>query len=346
MNSLRFTLHLFVFIFFISACKSDKHHFVEPAFYYWKTSFKLNQSETQALQSLNAKHLYIRFFDVDWDEARKKPVPVSPTTFNQSIPAAVAVIPVVFITNKTLLKVDSAGVEELAFNIMHFVQKQCELQTIQPAEIQIDCDWTKQTMFRYFQLLRKIKQHPFLRAKKLSATIRMHQVKYQEITGIPPVDKGLLMCYNMGDLKKYGDHNSILDLQAIEDFLARLNHYPLKLDVALPLFSWSVLFRNELFAGLMRGFKNADFRNKKYFEKHGERLYKVLYDVNLNGYSLKKGEVVRDENYAANDVIDAAQFCSRRLNSDSVRVILFHLDSSILKNYHTNELEKIYHSFR
>jgi hypothetical protein len=37
-----------------------------------------------------------------------------------------------------------------------------------------------------------------LSKKKLSATIRLHQVKYFKKTKIPNVDSGVLMYYNMG----------------------------------------------------------------------------------------------------------------------------------------------------
>ncbi|MCO4293612.1 hypothetical protein NF867_12120 [Solitalea sp. MAHUQ-68] len=346
MNPLHLTCYCLFLVVTFGSCKREKHHQVESAFYYWKTSFKLNEKEQQELKALNVNHLYLRFLDVDWDVNRKSARPVCPMIFNQQFPATLKPIPVVFITNKTLLQVDRLAVNELADNIMHFVRRQCELQKINPAEIQIDCDWTKQSMVRYFLLLRRVKEHEYLKGKMLSATIRMHQIKYRTSKGVPPVDKGLLMCYNMGDLRKYGDHNSILDQHTIEDYLANLSSYPLKLDVALPLFSWSVLFRNQLYAGLLRDLKPSDFQNEKVFEKQGKRCYQVLNNVNLNGYLLKKGEVLRDESYSARDIIQAAKYCSTNLSTDSVRVILFHLDSSILNNYHTNELEKIYHSFR
>lgn len=282
---------------------------------------------------------------MDWDDVQKAARPISPMKFKDTVSRSINAIPVVYITNKTILNADSLTIKELAGNIIHFVKKQCELQQIHPAEVQIDCDWSGNSRDRYFLLLTELKKHSFMKSKELSATIRMHQIKYQTQTGIPPVDKGLLMCYNMGDLRRYGDHNSIIDQRSIESYLQPLSKYPIKLDIAFPLFSWSVLFRNELYAGLLGKLSSTDLDNKNYFEKQGKTLYKVLNDVNLKGYSFKKGEVIRDESYTISDVLNAAEFCSSRIQNDNIHVVLFHLDSSILNNYQTNEIEKVYSSF-
>ncbi len=65
-----------------------------------------------------------------------------------------------------------------------------EAGTPPPREIQIDCDWTERTRNAYFQLLTALKREPFLQGKILSATIRLHQVKYVQRSGIPPADRG------------------------------------------------------------------------------------------------------------------------------------------------------------
>lgn len=338
-------LLLFLCILIISSCKDHPNRTVQRGFYFWKTSFVLDEKEKQAITGLKVKDLYLRFLDVDWNDGRKMAQPVSPMVFKDTIAKSVNAIPVVFITNRTIINSDTVSLKELASNVLYFVRRQCELQKISPKEIQIDCDWSGKSKAKYFYFLKALKKSEFLKNKVLSATIRMHQIKYEQQTGIPPVDKGLLMCYNMGDLRKYGDHNSIIDQRSVESYLGRLSKYPLKLDVAFPLFSWSVLFRNELYAGLLGKVTTTDLQNKNYFEKQGKSLYKVLNDVNLKGYSFKKGEVIRDESYVAKDILKAAEFCSSRIQNDNIHVILFHLDSSILNNYQTNEIEKIYSSF-
>ena len=45
----------------------------------------------------------------------------------------------------------------------------------------------------------------------MSATIRLHQVKYRADTGVPPVDRGMLMAYNLLPPDQAGERSSILD---------------------------------------------------------------------------------------------------------------------------------------
>ena len=78
----------------------------------------------------------------------------------------------------------------------------------------------------------------------LSATIRLHQVKYYKQAGIPPVDRGMLMFYNMGKLNALTAENSIYNSNDAAGYIETVDDYPLKLDLALPAFSWAVHFRN------------------------------------------------------------------------------------------------------
>ncbi len=45
----------------------------------------------------------------------------------------------------------------------------------------------------------------------LSSTIRLHQIKYRERTGVPPVERGMLMFYNMGQFSADPEARAIFD---------------------------------------------------------------------------------------------------------------------------------------
>ena len=64
-------------------------------------------------------------------------------------------------------------------------------------EIQIDCDWTASTQEAYFEFLHYLKEKAKDKQIQLSATIRLHQLSMTP----PPVDRGILMMYNTGDVK-------------------------------------------------------------------------------------------------------------------------------------------------
>ena len=98
-------------------------------------------------------------------------------------------------------------------------------------EIQIDCDYTINSLPTYYQFLKEVKE---AWGQQLSTTIRLHQLSMKA----PPVDYGVLMLYNTGDPRKWTERNPILDIRDVSPFLKHLDDYPLPLAAAYPVFSW------------------------------------------------------------------------------------------------------------
>jgi hypothetical protein len=316
---------------------------VDRAFYHWKSAVRLTDYEVKVLDSLQVNTLYLKLFDVDWDDATKQPVPVAKlVTTNKGELANYKIIPTVFITNECLQRIDSSQVYPLAIKIYELIKSICSLNQIDSLfEIQMDCDWTSSTRQKYFSLLQHIKlQTPGI---LLSATIRLHQVKFISKTGIPPIDKGLLMCYNMGNLKNPAATNSIIEPAELKKYIANLPGYPLQLDIALPLFEWKVLFRNNMYRGLIQQLPGTVF-NSSFCRQVSNRI-EILKDTLLGGYDLKKGDLLRIEQSELDDLVSVANSINSRLKNSSLRVALYHLDSVTLSKYNTHELESIYRSF-
>lgn len=325
------------------SCKENREpRQITPSFYYWKSSLNLTNFEKQKLDSLKVKTIYLKFFDVDWDEVSKQPLPIAKlkATGKDQL-KGFSIIPTVFITNECIQKIDSSQIKQLSENIysLIFEIKQTNGFDNIP-EIQIDCDWTAATKERYFQLLKTLKVKS--QKLKLSATIRLHQIKFLTKTGIPPVDRGLLMCYNMGNLKDPATKNSIVETEELKKYIGNLSSYPLPLDVAFPLFDWKVLYRNNVYAGLIEGLPDAAF-SSSFCTRTGNR-YLVLKDSLLQGYELHKGDMIRDEQSDIKEVLSASSEISKHLKNTPLRVSLYHLDSVILSKYSTHELESIYSS--
>lgn len=345
----------------IFSCKEKREsHLTTPAFYHWKSTLSLTSFEKQKLDSLKVKTIYLKFFDVDWDEAYKTPVPVAklqaaniPADPLGKLSGSIQVIPTVFITNECIQKLDSADAETLALQIWELIkvtrntnQWLSRNSFADTSEIQIDCDWTASTKNKYFRLLTVLKEHvnkdDGYHKYRLSCTIRLHQIKFVSKTGIPPVDRGLLMCYNMGNLKDPATRNSILETEELKKYIGNLSAYPLPLDVAFPLFDWKVLYRNNVYTGLIKGLPETAF-SSSFCSKNGNR-YQVLKDTLLQGYDLRKGDMIRDEQSDIKDVLAASNEVGRHLKNTPLRVSLYHLDSVILSKYSTHELESIYNS--
>ena len=316
---------------------------VERAFYHWKSAVRLTPYEQQALNSLQVNTIYVKFFDVDWDNTIRQPVPVAKlaTTGNEQL-NNYRVIPTIFITNNCILEIDSLQVISLSEKIVGLVKDICNLAHINHiSEIQIDCDWTSSTKDKYFLILQNIKR--LMPGKNLSATIRLHQVKYVSKSGIPPIDRGLLMCYNMGNLKNPATNNSIIETAELKKYIDQLAAYPLNLDVAFPLFEWRVLFRNNVFAGLVASIDQQQL--KPSFTKQSGNRVEILKDTLLNGYKLQKGDILRMEQSNIKEVLSAASEINKHLKNHNLRVALYHLDSVTLSKYNTHEMESIYNSF-
>jgi len=92
------------------------------AFYYWRTTFDLTPTERRVLEDCDVKHLYIRYFDVKIDPASGMIVPEAPVRFRSLPPKGIRVTPVVFITNRVMLRRET-NVDTLAVNIAAYIRR-------------------------------------------------------------------------------------------------------------------------------------------------------------------------------------------------------------------------------
>ncbi len=326
----------------ILSCKQNSRQ-IERAVYYWKSQFNPGKYEKGRLDSLQVQTWYIKFFDIAWSSAASQALPVAKLfTRDTAYLRDRKVIPAVFITNEVFYHLDSSGVKTLAKNTSALVQKYMDLYRISHVpEVQMDCDWTASTRAKYFYFLKEIKAQ--LTAPVLSATIRLHQVKYTTSSGVPPVDRGLLMCYNMGNLQKEETANSIIDPEEFNKYQSSIKSYPLLLDVGLPLFDWYVLFRDRHYAGLLAAVPSEILHT---FQKNGKHVYEVLRDTLVNGRSLKAGDILRYESSTPESVSEMMIQLNKKLATKNLRVALYHCDSIILSKYNLHDLENFYSGLR
>ena len=148
------------------------------------------------------------------------------------------------------------------------------------------------------------------------------------------------MCYNMGNLKDPATKNSILETTELKKYIGNLSSYPLPLDIALPLFDWKVLYRNNFYKGLIQNLPDEAF--SKSFSKKNDNNYQVLKDTLLQGYDLRKGDIIRNEQSDISEILAASKLINNQLKNTRLRVSLYHLDSLILSKYTNHELESIY----
>ncbi len=313
----------------LAAC-SAKTEKINTAFYFWRTTFSLTETEQQYLKDLEVKKLYIRYFDVGLQN--NETVPVAPVVFNQK-PTGYNVVPVVYIKNEVFLQNDST--DSLAVKVYNYIQQINKSADVTVNEIQFDCDWSLKSKQNYFQFIDQFKKlHP-----NLSATIRLHQIKYPEKTGIPSVKTGVLMYYNMGVINS-GEDNSIYSQKTAKNYINSLQNYNLPLNIALPVFSWGVHVRSNQVTNLIGGLRVNDLTGDQ-FEKISENRFKVVKDVVFKGRYLAKDDEIKIEAVSANQLKEMMHDIKKNSKHKPNEIIFYDLNENNLKAYEKEDFKTI-----
>lgn len=295
---------------------------IPVSFYFWRTNFQLSSVEQTYLKEFNVKKLYIRYFDVALKDSLA--IPVAPVVFINN-PVGYEIIPVVYIKNEVFLK--KTDTYDLAQNIYHYIQQINTSADINVNEIQFDCDWSLQSKDNYFTFIENFKKHH----KNLSVTIRLHQVKYPDKTGVPNVKNGVLMYYNMGVIS--ADHqNSIYEQAIAHRYIKALPQYPMHLDIALPIFSWGVHIRDNQVTNLIGGMRVTDMSNE-HFKKIGGNRFQVLNDFMYKGRYLAKNDIIKLEEPSANQLKEMIVDLKKNIKNKPNEIIFYDLNENNLKAY-------------
>jgi len=321
---------IILFVGLFSAC-SDKSEKGAPnvAFYYWKTIFKLTENEKEVLSENNVGKIYIRYFDIGLKG--KEAIPVSSIRFSEK-PDPYKVVPVVYIKNEVMLE-PTVDLQQLAEKVNTYIGKVNAKNSIAWDEIQVDCDWTLQSKDRYLKFVEHLKS---VSAKRLSATIRLHQVKYYGKTGIPNVDKGVLMYYNMGSIAP-DNRNSIYDREVAQSYIKSLKKFPLALDVALPVYCWGIHFRDDGVINVISKIDVAALKNDPHFRKTDEITFQVVESVIRGGNYFKEGDQLKMESILKDDLKNMADDLRDNLANRPNEIIFYDLDDFNMTSYNSDQ---------
>jgi hypothetical protein len=339
MRKARLSTYFISFFCVVASCRSKPAPAI--SFYYWKTRYELNQYENKALAENDVQSLYLRYFDVDIDPGTGATKPVSAITFISPVDQK-AIIPVVYIRNRVFEKADSNTIDGLGKNIHQLITEINKMNKIVVSEVQFDCDWTERTKDAFFLFLRSYKK---LSGQVLSATIRLHQVKYSRRTGIPPVDQGVLMFYNMGTISA-SDANSIYEEKNALKYVSSLNQYPLRLDIALPIFSWGIGARNGKVHYLLNKMYVNDFEKDSNFVKISAGRFRAKSSFFKKGYYVMENDEIKIENIGAKDLIGMTNRLTKNTSQPVKKIIFYDLDSSNMINYESNIFQTVSQGFR
>jgi hypothetical protein len=300
------------------------------------------------LDRLRVDRLYVRLFDLDatGTPIAALPLPLTRDAADGLTAGGREIVPVVYVAPDTLRGRGEGAAGELGVRTVREALGRCHAAGIEPREIQMDYDWTVGTRVAYFSFLAGARRE--LEADRaravgegrrsgralLSATIRPHQVKDRKSAGVPPVDRGMLMAYNLSPPADPEVRNSILDFSVLEPYLPTLPDYPLGLDVALPCYAWVVHFENRRVLGLIPYAEAASsLVDGRAFRRDGEGLYTATMRAYVGGRSVEPGDVLRVERTDPALVLAAARALARRLPRGAGTVAFFSLDAAGIPAY-------------
>ena len=293
--------------------------------YYWRGVYDLDNKEQEFLKQNNIRKMYMRFFDVEECDyyATEKYAPMYTLELRSKLPDSVEIIPTVFITTSAI-----KNYEDYYQHLARRIYAMCDSYDITPKEIQFDCDWTTSTRESFFAFLKDVRTEleQYFPGIRLSSTIRLHQLSQTP----PPVDEGVLMCYNTGDFKDFNTKNSILDIKDVKPYLKYLKSYDLPLSLALPTYDWIVEFDSDK--------KFSYLNNWVYFPadtvRVGENLWRYNnYDGNCH--------YMRHETVSAKTILETKDLVQKAYGK-KMNIILYHLNSTQLKKYTNDEIEDFY----
>lgn len=374
---------VFILLFVVlSSGSCENEHEVIRSFCYWKTDLYFQKEEDSLINKLDVKHLYVRFFDVDYSPYSKEPLPVATIhdiSLNKSNPE---ITPSIFITNEVVLKSDKKQLDSLAVRMAkrigqigqkmneskaesitseivypkdYYKQenfkrlnydsvKSIELSKLKVdfKEILIDCDWTEKSQKNYFYLLEQIKNQ--LPSAKITATIRLWQYKYATKAGIPPVDKGLLMCYNITKPEDFKTKNSIGTSEELAQYITH-SDYKLKLDIALPLYSWAVAFRRNQFKGILSDYDKL-LNDSVKVKKVSDTKYILQDDILIGQTYLRNGDEIRVEKISKEELDKMISIIKNKIQIDNqTKVTFFSFDKKYINDYGTENISSYYANF-
>jgi hypothetical protein len=289
------------------------------------------------------------------------------------------ITPVIFITNDVLEFTEASGIKELAgkiaslyksmrkrfaeqysdriyWNMVYMDDYQnengCRLKTDsmkkvwekENTQLLIDCDWSVSTKDKYFEMLSEM--DTLLPNTEIQSSLRLWQYRDHDLAGIPPVKRCLLMCYSTGDPTNADEKNAIVDLESIKTYINH-SHYPLKLDIALPVYSWATLFRNSKFKGILSPMTLDELKeNSELCKQTDSTIFTVICDTVIGDTYFRYGDELRFQGVNADELLQIASWVHSKVKSGKGdKISLFCYDTLYFNQIGDENIKKVYSIF-
>ena len=306
-NAVRMILAGMATLMVVWACSPRERGEQVRSVYYWSTVFQLDSAQQEFVQRQRVNRIYLRYFDVVVN-ADGRVMPNATVRFLSEQPKGMEIVPTIYFMNECMTR-DVAALDSLLLGRVMQMSETNDITGVR--EIQIDCEWTMRTRKDYYDFLKRLVDRAKEKGVKISTTIRLHQLTQP----VPPVERGVLMMYNTGDVKQWEGTNPILDMKDAGPYMRHLKKYDLPLSTAYPVFAWQVLFRDGRYVGIM----------------HSDDELPVL-----------KGDTVVERRVELPVLLEAKGAVGRERPDANDEVILFDLSSKTINRINKYHYEKVF----
>lgn len=309
------------------ACSPTPTAIRQRGVYYWKTNWEITPYLRNYLRESGVKRTFVKFADIARNPTSGEVEPYALLRARDTSGVAeMAIVPCFFITNNVFTNTDegtTAWLVERLLETLESVGGQFGKTPADWPEIQVDCDWTGSTRKAYFTFLKQLNRR--LPTADLNVTIRLHQYHDPNQTGVPPAERGTLMCYNSGDIDAETTKNSIFDPQDIAPY-AQAPAYPLPLDLALPAFSWALIYRSGILWRIVPEPNPVLLADTTAFMPD-EAMLHVVRPVFFGGHYLAPNDRVRVETITPELLRQNRALLESFHLAPDATILLYHLDS-------------------
>lgn len=329
---------LLVMLFLGISCTNKEP---EIAFYHWKSNYKTDSLSTQLCHDLAVKQLFVHVFDVDWSNEISAPELKSRLNKLTPFPDNIEIVPVVYLTRRAVLNSDPG---QLVPAIVDESEKILGISKIKWKSFHWDCDWNDATRKGFFSILETAKQ--IMPGTEQVSTIRLSQVKYPSKSGVPPVNRVVLMFYNVGEFRQLSELNSILNYSSAEPYLKSISAYPLPMDLALPAFQWGIHYRLGEVQGIVSETELPELCADSSWKIMGDTLFQAKSGFFKSGRYFKAGDMLKIEKTNLADCKQAAEWIKPHWKTDNFTLIFYHLNSPVVYAHSAESFRAVSAVFR
>jgi hypothetical protein len=152
-----------------------------------------------------------------------------------------------------------------------------------------------------------------------------------------------LMFYNMGKFSADPEARAIFDAEAAQKYLVRIADYPLPLDAALPIWSWTLQLRDDRVVDLMQSTDPDELPQLDFLRPLAPDRYVATRNAFLHGVLLREGDQLKGE---AGDPLAASSMLAGHLPHAARTVTLFDLSERNLQRHGIAQLAQVFNAVR